>query len=163
MACAIPTTISPSLDIVLTKFGKVLALERWGDVDPDEIFNERTCTNQFRFLTLTITVKYCTHWYRVSVCFVKVHITTYKYIATVNSYILEWNYNYILNFHGNHICKNWVSSFFIELLYKLHKRNWIRMTLHVLFALVYLTSITTGEYLLCFMCSCQLSYWRCIK
>ena len=37
MACIIPTTISASLDTVLIKFGKVLLLERRGDVDAGEI------------------------------------------------------------------------------------------------------------------------------
>lgn len=41
IACIIPTTIAASLDMVLMKFGNVLALERKGDVDAGEIFNER--------------------------------------------------------------------------------------------------------------------------
>ena len=37
MACAMPTTISASLDTVLRKVGNVLELERRGDVDTAEI------------------------------------------------------------------------------------------------------------------------------
>lgn len=37
MACAIPTTMAASLDTVLTKFGKVLLLERRGDDEAGEI------------------------------------------------------------------------------------------------------------------------------
>ena len=40
MACTIPTTISASLETVLTKCGKVLLLERRGDVEAGDIYIE---------------------------------------------------------------------------------------------------------------------------
>ena len=50
--------------MVLMKFGNVLALERKGDVDAGEIFNERATQINPDFRHNNYTT--CTYWYRTS-------------------------------------------------------------------------------------------------